>query len=176
MGQTAASSIVEVLLTWLAWTAIVLLVSWWLIRRWEARLATKQTFKLKFPISPMVFFSRRLVIESLVQDGEVQAAMQRRAAETGQAIADVERAVRRQANEMVPAFKAVFYFSIGYWLARMLLLTMYRVRLVRDSREEYAKIGRDATVVIDHESSLEHGRAARQFPAGTALRRRACRG
>ena len=135
----------------------MLLVSWWLIRRWEARLATRQTFKLKFPISPMVFFSRRLVIESLVQDEEVQAAMQRRAADTGHAIADVERAVRRQANEMVPAFKAVFYFSIGYWLARMLLLTMYRVRLVKDSREEYAKIGRDATVVLimNHRSNMD---------------------
>lgn len=145
------------LFTWLAWVAIVLVVAWWLIRRWEARLAAKQSFKLKFPLSPMVFLSRRLVIESLVQDEEVQAAMQRRAEESGQRLASVEQSVRRQAHEMVPAFKAVFYFSIGYWLARMLLLTMYRVRLVKDSREEYAKIGRDATVVMvmNHRSNMD---------------------
>jgi fatty-acyl-CoA synthase len=157
LEQTAASSVVDTLFPWLAWTAIVLLVSWWAIRRWEARLAAKQSFKLKFPLSPMVFLSRRLVIESLVQDEEVQAAMQRRAGETGQSLASVERGVRRQAYELVPAFKAVFYFSIGYWLARMLLLTLYRVRLVRDSRDEYAKIGRDATVVLvmNHRSNVD---------------------
>ena len=157
MEQSAASSVVGVLFTWSAGAAIVWVVSWWLIRRWEARLAAKQSFKLKFPISPMVFLSRRLVIESLVQDKEVQAAMKRRAEETGQRLASVEQSVRRQANEMVPAFKAVFYFSIGYWLARMLLLTLYRVRLVKDSRDEYAKIGRDATVVLvmNHRSNAD---------------------
>ena len=157
MDQAAASSVVDALFPWLAWGAILLLVLWWAVRRWEAHLAAKQSFSLKFPLSPMVFVSRRIVIESLVQDDEVQAAIEQRAEETGQPRASIERTVRRQADELVPSFKAVFYFSIGYWLARMLLLTMYRVRLVRDSRDEYAKIGRDATVVMfmNHRSNMD---------------------
>ena len=105
----------------------------------------------------MVFLSRRIVIEELLNDPELQTALMRRAEETGEAQTVLQKRLRRQANEMVPAFKAVFYFSIGYWMARTLLLTLYRVKLLRVSRDDYAKIGRDATVVLvmNHRSNMD---------------------
>ncbi len=155
MQQTA--SLVELVLPWLAWVAVFLLVGWWLVRRWESQLTARQSYTLKFPLSPMAFLNRRLIIEGLVQDQQVQAAMKSHAQQTGEHLASVEKRVRRQAHELVPAFKAVFYFSIGYWLARLLLRTMYQVRLVRDAREEYAKIRPDATVVLlmNHRSNMD---------------------
>ena len=157
MDASRFSAIVDFWSPVIFWAGIAALVVWWLLRRCEARLAASQAHSLRFPMSPMVFLSRRIVIEGLVQDREVRAAIEERAAETGVSVAELEKRVRRQANEMVPAFKAVFYFWIGYWLARTLLLTMYRVRMVRDSREEYARIGRDATVVLfmNHRSNID---------------------
>jgi fatty-acyl-CoA synthase len=155
--STIARFVLEVLLPLLAWSALIVVIVRWHFRRWEIRLAAERSFKLKFPLSSMVFLSRRIIIEELLNDPELQAAVDKRANETGQARSKLKQGLRRQANEMVPAFKAVFYFSIGYWLARTLLLTLYRVKLLRVSQDEYAKIGRDATVVLimNHRSNMD---------------------
>lgn len=148
---------IDVLLPLLAWAALAAIIVRWYFRRWETRLAAERSFKLRFPLSYMVFLSRKIVIEELLNDPELQAALVRRAQDTGESQSELQRDLRRQANEMVPAFKAVFYFSIGYWMARTLLLTLYRVKLLRVSRDDYAKIGRDATVVLimNHRSNMD---------------------
>lgn len=141
----------------LAWAALITVIVRWYFRRWETRLAAERSFKLRFPLSSMVFLSRKIVIEELLNDPELQSAVSRRARESGQSEAQLLLGLRRQAQEMVPAFKAVFYFSIGYWLARTLLLTLYRVKLLRVSSDDYVKIGRDATVVLfmNHRSNMD---------------------
>ena len=151
------SFLLEVVLPLFAWAALLAIIVRWYFRRWELRLAAERSFKLRFPLSSMVFLSRKIVIEELLNDPELQAAIRLQAGRGEQSEAALQQELRRQANEMVPAFKAVFYFSIGYWLARTLLLTLYQVKLLRISADDYAKIGRDSTVVLfmNHRSNVD---------------------
>ena len=149
--------ILPTLVAWVAWAALIWVIVRWYFRRWETRLAAERSFKLRFPLSSMVFLSRKILIEELLNDPELKSAVHRKVQESGQSETELTEALRRQANEMVPAFKAVFYFSIGYWLARTMLLTFYRVKLLRVSSDDYEKISRDATVVLvmNHRSNMD---------------------
>ena len=66
--------LMDVLLPLLAWAALAAIIVRWYFRRWETRLAAERSFKLRFPLSSMVFLSRRIVIEELLNDPELQAA------------------------------------------------------------------------------------------------------
>jgi fatty-acyl-CoA synthase len=153
----ATGFVIEVLLPLLSWAALFYLVTLWAFKHWENRLTAKHPFRLKFPVSPMIFLSRKVVIEGLVNDSVIQSELHKIAEESGQPLSELEKKVRRQAKEIIPTFKAVFYFFIGYWLARLLLLTLYRARMVSDISDEYAMIGRDATVILfmNHRSNID---------------------
>ena len=97
------------------------------------------------------------MIEELVHDQIIQSAIEKLTQESGEDVADIEKRIRRYAYEIVPAFKAVFYFSIGYWLAKILLLTLYRAKMVLSAGSQYEQVGRDATVVLfmNHRSNMD---------------------
>ena len=145
------------LLPLLTWGALIYLLLRWAFQRWEIHLAGKRALSLKFPVSPMVYLSRKILVEELVSDSQVQTAINEFAAESGEHASDIEKTVRRYGFEIVPAFKAVFYFSIGYGLAKLLLLTFYRTRMVENAGENYERVGRDATVVLfmNHRSNMD---------------------
>ena len=67
-------------------------------------------------------------------------------------------ASRRYAREIVPAFNAYAYFRFGYWLARNLARSLYRVRLGYSDEPGLAAIPADATVVflINHRSNMDY--------------------
>jgi len=155
--SSVAGFILEFLFPFIAWAALIYLAIRWLLKRWESKLAAERSFRLRFPLSSMVFLSRKIVIEELINDPQIQEAIAKQAKSSGQQVNEIEKQLRQKANEMVPAFKAVFYFSIGYWLARTMLLTMYKVKLVTIPSDKYAKIGRDATVVLvmNHRSNID---------------------
>jgi len=66
--------------------------------------------------------------------------------------------VQRYAKEIVPAFNALIYFKVGYWVARRLLNTMYRVRLGFSDDEALTDIEPDTSVVfiMNHRSNVDY--------------------
>ena len=68
------------------------------------------------------------------------------------------RKVQAYAREIVPAFNAYAYFRFGYWLARNVARSLYRVRLGYSDEEGLVAIPAEATVVflINHRSNMDY--------------------
>jgi fatty-acyl-CoA synthase len=140
-----------------AWLALLYFALRFLFRRWESRVFAEWNARLRFPMSPLAFLDRRIVVEGLVKDPVVQKALRKQAAQTGEHIHLLEKRARAQALEIVPAFKAVAYFRVIYWIARFLILVQYRVKVVSLPVGGYDDVGTDATVVLvmNHRSNMD---------------------
>jgi glycerol-3-phosphate O-acyltransferase len=68
------------------------------------------------------------------------------------------RRAERYAREIVPAFNAYAYYRFGYWLARNIARSLFRVRLGHSDEAGLAAIPADATVVflINHRSNMDY--------------------
>lgn len=98
------------------------------------------------------------MIDQIVFDPEVLAAVAERARTDGVARDVVLAEARRYAQEIVPSFSAYAYFGIGTRLARLVSTFLYRVRLGYIDREALAAVDADAAVifVINHRSNLDY--------------------
>src|SRR5262245_1640722 len=124
------------------WPAIVLvlLAAWaaldrllipsvrFFLRRRVNRVLEEVNTRLKIRIPPFKLTRRQVLLDRLLYDPQVQAAAEAFAGESGMPREAAMDRVRRYAEEIVPAFNAYIYFRIGYWLARNLARTLYRVR------------------------------------------------
>src|SRR5512143_4108902 len=143
-----------VTLTLPLWVAIALglLVCWsvaervvipgarWFIRRRVNRVLEEINTRLKIRIPPFKLTKREVLIDRLIYDPQVQEAAEAQLRESGAPREAVDRRVEKYAEEIVPAFNAYVYFRLGYWLARNLAKTLYRVRLGYSDEEGLAKI------------------------------------
>ncbi len=155
--------------SWLA-VVLVLLAAWaaldrlllpgarWFVRRRVNRALEELNTRLKIRIPPFKLTKREVLIDRLLWDPSVQAAAEAasRAEESPREI--VMRRVERYAREIVPAFNAYAYFRLGYWLARNLARSLFRVRLGHADEPALAAIPDDSTVVflINHRSNMDY--------------------
>jgi glycerol-3-phosphate O-acyltransferase len=136
---------------WLA-IALALLAAWsaldrllipsvrWVLRRRVNRVLEELNTRLKIRVQPFKLTKREVLIDRLLYDPQVQAAAEADARE-GDMPREVAMAkVARYAREIVPAFNAYVYFRFGYWLARTLARSLYRVRLGYSDEEGLASI------------------------------------
>jgi glycerol-3-phosphate O-acyltransferase len=88
----------------------------------------------------------------------VQAAAERLSREAGESLLSVRRRVERYAREIVPSFNAYLYFRIGYWLAKAIARSLYRVRLGYIDEAGLAGVQRQSTLVfvINHRSNFDY--------------------
>jgi glycerol-3-phosphate O-acyltransferase len=130
----------------------------WVLRRRVNRVLEEIDTRLKIRIAPLKLTKREVLIDRLLYDPQVLQAAEAEAREK-QAPRDVvmER-VRRYAREIVPAFNAYAYFRFGYWLARNIARSLYRVRLGYEDEEGVAAIPAESTVVflINHRSNMDY--------------------
>ena len=100
----------------------------------------------------------RRLIERLVYDAEVMAAVEEHTADTGMpreaAVAEVER----YAREIVPSFSAYAYFAVGARISRWIAQALYRVRLGAFDEAALREVDPDATVifVMNHRSNVDY--------------------
>src|SRR5712692_4034110 len=130
----------------------------WFLRRRVNRVLEEINTRLKIRIPPFKLTRREVLIDRLLYDPAVQQAAEVEANESGAPREVVQARVRRYAREIVPAFNAYVYFRFGYWLARNLARSLYRVRLGYSDEEGLAGIGTEATVVflINHRSNMDY--------------------
>ncbi len=155
-----------------AWLAVVLvlLAAWaalerlllpgarWFVRRRVNRALEELNARLRIRIPPFKLAKREVLIERLLWDPQVQAAAEAVARGEGSPRAIAMRRVERYAREIVPAFNAYAYYRFGYWIARNVARSLFRVRLGRSEEAELAAIPADATVVflINHRSNMDY--------------------
>lgn len=126
-----------------------------LLRR-ERDLKARLKTTLTRPLPKVLQVPRRMLMERLFNDPEVQAAIDIAGEDTGREAAEKE--TQEYIDELMPSFFALFYFHIGYWLARRWLRSMYDIQIVRQPPQEtFANIPEDASIVLvgNHRSNLD---------------------
>jgi len=122
----------------------------------ERDLKARLNTTLTRPLPKVLQVPRRVLMERLFNDEMVQAAIEA-AAET-QTRETAEKEAQAFIDELMPSFFALFYFHIGYWLARRWLRSMYDIQVVQQPPPEaYAHIPEDASIVLvgNHRSNLD---------------------
>ena len=154
---------------WLA-VVLMLLAAWaaldrllipgvrYLLRRRVNRVLEELNTRLKIRIQPFKLTKREVLIDRLLYDAQVQQAAEASARESEMPRAVLMARVQRYAREIVPAFNAYIYFRVGYWMARNIARSLYRVRLGYSDEEGIAAIAPESTVVflINHRSNMDY--------------------
>lgn len=130
----------------------------WFFRRRVNRAIDRLNARLQVSIQPFKLTQRKVLIERLVYDPEVMAAVEAHTGETGMprdaAVAEVER----YAREIVPPFSAYAYFSVGARISRWIAQALYRVRLGAFDEAALRSVDPEATVifVMNHRSNVDY--------------------
>lgn len=146
----------------------------WFVRRRVNRVVDELNTRLDLKLQPLKLTKREVLIDRLIFDPQVMAAVDRRMRDEDLPRDLVMDDVKRYAREIVPAFNAYLYFRIGTWLARRLSTLLYRVRVgVRngDSGANLSDIDPEATVVfvMNHRSNMDYVLVAYLAATSTAL-------
>lgn len=130
----------------------------WAIRTRAERAIDKLNTQLKLRIQPFKMTKRSLLIDRLLHDPEVLAAVDSYAAEAKISNDAAMRRAAGYAREIVPSFSAYTYFKIGTRLARRVSKSLYRVRLGVIDTKAIDAIPPDASVVfvINHRSNMDY--------------------
>ncbi|WP_366657053.1 1-acyl-sn-glycerol-3-phosphate acyltransferase [Fodinicurvata sp. EGI_FJ10296] len=130
----------------------------WFLRRKVNRAIDEVNARLNIKIQQFKLTRRQTLIDLLTYDHKVVQAAEEHARATGTPRSIVMAQVERYAREIVPSFNAYFYFRIGYWIARRVARTFYRVRLGYSDEAGLSNIPANATVifVMNHRSNMDY--------------------
>lgn len=130
----------------------------WFLRRRLNRVIDDLNQRLQLKLRPITLTRRQSLIDRLLYDPQVVAAAEAHARKREMPREVAMAQVEKYAREIVPAFNAYFYFRIGYWLARRLARTLYRVRVGFTDSAGLDAVPRDATVVfvMNHRSNMDY--------------------
>lgn len=130
----------------------------WFFHRRVNRVIDDISKRLALKIRPFQLTKRQVLIDRLIYDTKVIAAIQSEARQRGISRESVQKEVAVYAKEIVPAFNAYLYFRIGYWAAKKIARLLYQVHigLIDDARLE--QIDSDASVVfvMNHRSNMDY--------------------
>jgi glycerol-3-phosphate O-acyltransferase len=130
----------------------------WFLRRRVNRVLDDINTRLKIQVPSLALTKREVLIDRLVYDPQVQVAAAAHALDNSMPREVVMEKIGRYAREIVPAFNAYAYFRFGYWLARNLARSLYRVRLGYSDEEGLSRIAPRSTIVflINHRSNMDY--------------------
>jgi glycerol-3-phosphate O-acyltransferase len=150
--------VLALLAAWAALDRLLLPSVRFFLRRRVNRVLEDINTTLKIRIQPFKLTKREVLIDRLLYDPQVLQAAEAYARERDLPRDVAMGAVLRFAREIVPAFNAYVYFRLGYWLARNLARSLYRVRLGYSDEAGLAAIAPNATVVflINHRSNMDY--------------------
>jgi glycerol-3-phosphate O-acyltransferase len=150
--------VVGLLALWSVLDRLLIPSARWFLRRRVNRVLEEINTRLKIRIPPFKLTKREVLIDRLQYDPAVAGAAEEEASATGAPRHLVQARIRRYAQEIVPAFNAYVYFRLGYWLARNVARSLYRVRLGYSDERGLSSIGPDQTVVflINHRSNMDY--------------------
>ncbi len=130
----------------------------WAFRRRANTAIDELNTRLQLKIQPFKLTKRQVLIDRLLFDAQVVAAIEEHA-QTENMPRDVALAkAKRYAREIVPSFSAYAYFRVGTRIARRVSQTLYRVRLGYANPDALKTVAPDASVVfvINHRSNMDY--------------------
>jgi glycerol-3-phosphate O-acyltransferase len=150
--------LLALLAAWAALDRLLLPGARWFFRRRVNRVLEELNTRLRIRIPAFKLTKREVLIDRLLYDPQVQEAAEAESREHDMPREVAMRRVERYAREIVPAFNAYAYFRLGYWLARSLARSLFRVRLGYSDEPGLAAIAPDSTVVflINHRSNMDY--------------------
>lgn len=130
----------------------------WFFRKRAERVVARLNERLQKPIEPFKLARRYDMIQRLIYDPEVTAAIVEHARANNVPENVAFEKAKNYAREIVPSFSATAYFTFGMRLAKWLSNAMYRVRLGAFDRDALEAIDPDATVifVMNHRSNMDY--------------------
>ena len=128
------------------------------LRRRVNRVLDEVNKRLQIHVQPFKLTKRRVLIDRLMYDPQVMEAAESYGEEEGMPREVVMATIERYAKEIVPSFNAYIYFRFGYWLARQLARTLYRVRLGYADESALERVKPDSTIVfvMNHRSNMDY--------------------
>ncbi len=156
---------------WATLTVFLLPSARWFLRRRVHRVLERVDRGLHIRIQPFKLTKRQVLIDRLLYDPQVLAAMDAYA-ESEDMPRDVALArVERYAREIVPAFNAYAYFAFGYWLSRKVASTLFRLRLGFTDDKGLADLapGTAVVFVMNHRSNMDYVMVSYLAASRTAL-------
>ncbi|MFV2033741.1 MAG: 1-acyl-sn-glycerol-3-phosphate acyltransferase [Halocynthiibacter sp.] len=130
----------------------------WFFRRRMEKVVSRLNLRLQRPIEPFKLARRHDMIQRLIYDPKIAAAIAKHAREEKIPENVAFEKARRYAREIVPSFSATVYFGVAFRIARWFSRTLYRVRLGHYDENAIKKIAPDATVifVMNHRSNMDY--------------------
>jgi glycerol-3-phosphate O-acyltransferase len=130
----------------------------WFLRQRVNRVLEEANRRLQIRLPAFQLTKRQVLIDRLIYDPAVVEAAERFARAESMPRQVAMNRVERYAREIVPSFNAYAYFRLGYWIARRVAASLYRVRLgARDVAALEAIDTRSAVVfVMNHRSNFDY--------------------
>ncbi|MEE8364587.1 MAG: 1-acyl-sn-glycerol-3-phosphate acyltransferase [Gammaproteobacteria bacterium] len=130
----------------------------WYLRRRVNRVIEEVNTRLDIEIRPFQLTRKQALVDQLVFDDRVVAAIKDYALEHKVSKELVQARVLRYAREITPSFNAYLYFRFGYWLAKSIGRMLYRVRVGFFDNDGLKNIPADASVifVMNHRSNMDY--------------------
>lgn len=130
----------------------------WFFRKRFNRAIDRVNERLDLKIQPFKLTKRKVLIDRLVYDPAVMAAMETYVREEGVPREVAVEKVERYARETVPAFSAFAYFGFGMRLSRWVSQALYRVRIGLYDEKELSAIDPNSAVVfvMNHRSNIDY--------------------
>ncbi len=147
----------EVLLASAALAVVLVVGGGWYWRRWVRRTARRVHRRFGARIDRFKLTGKRYIIEALLNDPDVAAAVQAHARAHALSERDVWLRVRTYLDEIIPAFSLLMYYQFGYALSKMLLSLFYKVSVEYVHRESIEELPRESIVVylLNHRSNAD---------------------
>jgi len=154
--------LIAALAIWAAYEKLALPAARWFVSSRANRVIDELGERLRIGIRPFQRTRRQALIHRLLTDPKVQHAAEQHARQAGVPVDAALKLVERYAREIVPAFNAYLYFRLGYWIARRVAQSLYRVRIGYLDSEGLARVEPDSTVVfvMNHRSNMDYVLAA----------------
>ena len=125
-------------------------------RRFQAT-ERKLNKELDFGLPTYALATRRLWIDRLRNDTEVQSVITEIINEGDISDVEIRKRALKYANEIVPSFNAFLYFRLGYWVTKFSLRLLYWVRVGYQTELNYDQITKNDSVVVvsNHRSNFD---------------------
>ncbi len=143
----------------------------WYFRRRANVVIEEVNQRLALQLPSFKLTRRHVLIDRLCYDPRVISMVETLAIEKSIPRDALMHDVRVYAREIVPAFNAIMYFKMAYWVARRLVHAFYRVRLGFADDTALAGIGKNSSVVfvMNHRSNMDYILATYLAAERTAL-------
>lgn len=130
----------------------------WFFRKRAERIVARLNTRLTRPIEPFKLARRYDMIQRLIYDPEVTAAIVEHARKNKVPENVAFERARDHAREIVPSFSATAYFTFGMRFARWMSKSLYRIRVGSQDQARMDKIDPDAAVVyvMNHRSNMDY--------------------